>query len=1747
MNSSDFDPKRTKQPSHDVEATEQESTINIGHCETGTDFHLWFDSVNWKAVREVLEDEHVQACWTLSKRLGQLDYVRSLAKSIECEEDLAEWALPKPMGQLVLEERLGSGGMGHVFKARHRQLGRIQVVKVLHAWRLGDVQAVARFRKEMRAVGQLSHPNIVTAHHADEDKGVPYLVMDYVDGHSLAQALRFTRKTGDSIPVPVACELIRQAAIGLQYAHERGIIHRDIKPANLMVDRSATVKILDLGLARMVGDRQGDTVQDLSSLELTEAHQILGTPDYMAPEQFRSSRDVDARADMYALGATLFTLLTGRVVFPSDEPDRPESPLEKAMRIVQQPVPDVRQVRADVPKKLAELVEQCLAKEPDERVASAGELAGKLAKWASADALSCWLDEWDEVERSSSPEPGPVTPSEPKSNDRQASPQDIVTSRVSATDSAVAPLLQTEGRRPSRRFLMVASAMLIPLLAFVLAAVYRLQLPDGGTLVIECDDPGAEITLSAVKDGRSRPLTLTQKNGRFTLSEGTWEIRVDGLEADRFELSEHHVTIASGQVTKLRVTRLTPEETPAAIPLAKTSPPSGREKTRKDDLPGTNATTPGSTAPTPSRPRPSDEELRRRLTTIDWNAGSNVINNVQAGILRVQGRDPGDWQATWIPGYASFPVTIPGQPFYWQVLPRLPHVRADGYQLSVSPHGTYLADSHHQTEDPYVRILERKTGRLVGIVPFHGRGFERRIAWAPDEHRLIVCTWIPSKWYCTVLRTDGTKLAEWSLGENFRDREGFSFSPHWSPDGKRILLMGRQMLEQRTPEGDLVETFVAPKFEKPIAAELWPSASSPHGPWSPSGDRFAVATGSEIRVYPADGGEPVAVLKDEEEGIRFGAPCFWHPSGRKIFTNQRGADGKPLGRLWTLDGAFVDFELPKLHEYAVGFSPDGRFLLTSHGEIRDLTDQVVSNLDVEKAGYVNFLTLHARWQEPGRLILFFTNNGSGHSAEYSPSGKKLAEYRHPVPILQNSMTWLPEQERFMTFGVKPGWTAKDPPWQLTWDTDDGKDSAVPLKFDDDYVKVMSFSPKDARLAIPVHSGTRILVYNSQGQRQYEMETASGTILTSWSPDGTLLATGGYEAYPHQGVIEVWRGPEKIATCKGHTNVLLGLVWDPTGSRLLSWDGDLNVFLWDVKRPDQPIWKGAGYGFKQGQRNIHWAFDRTCPRWSPSGKRLAVPTEQGVVIVSPNGEQETTIPVKKEDIRMIWWTPDEKQLIVGKTIYDLSGKETGRFGQLEDPWSIPFLFWLNGGRLVAGWHRGILFCDRVDGPVTEALSLPGFKTGSLPEVTLLSRGMNAVRVSPSEKYLLYSSALRPTFPESHGGDIHLIDLENRRHVWTGLAFDDGTQVRIEPTGRTRLGDNQSFDDYLVYVIRYENGHLVPLTELEFASRIGLSPVERFVQRVLDCGGSVNVAGRSEPLGGIDLRDARNLPPIDSVIGIDLSGIRSFQDGDLSGLERLTALEELDLSGTGVTLSGLRPLQELQSLRRLNLAGLEIDGKLSAYLPPGLEELDVRDTDVTDFLLYDLRGFQSLKRLDVRGTNVTPTGMEKLKQALPDCEVRYDKPGNVLPGPASGSAQSSLLIRNRQRNAQAEPPRTENSRSVSYGDGQAERKHTEILEQFERDLPEIRKYLVCYLSDGYKLRGQLSGKGPASLSELESLGFFEKGLPGLKKLLWNSTLGNDRPRGPLPGNLNAVAHEAVVRVQELLVEYGEILVEKKMLAP
>jgi serine/threonine protein kinase len=262
-------------------------------------------------------------------------------------------------------EQLGAGGMGQVYLCSHLFMRRLVAIKVLPLAKVAQPSSLARFYREARAAAALDHPNIVRAYDSDQEGDLHFLVMEYVDGPSLQQVVH---KHGP-LAVSRATHYIRQAALGLQHLHETGLVHRDIKPSNILVDRQGTVKILDLGLSRFFHDQRDMLTRNLDD------HSILGTADYLAPEQALDSHEVDIRADIYSLGATFYFLLTGRPLFQGKGLSQ-----KLLSHQFKEPTP-LRELRPEVPEELAAVIGRMMAKDPAARYPVPAAVVEALDPW----------------------------------------------------------------------------------------------------------------------------------------------------------------------------------------------------------------------------------------------------------------------------------------------------------------------------------------------------------------------------------------------------------------------------------------------------------------------------------------------------------------------------------------------------------------------------------------------------------------------------------------------------------------------------------------------------------------------------------------------------------------------------------------------------------------------------------------------------------------------------------------------------------------------------------------------------------------------------------------------------------------------------------------------------------------------------------------------------------------------------------------------------------------------------------------------------------------------------------------------------------------------------------------------------------------------------------------------------------------------------------------------------------------------
>lgn len=495
-----------------------------------------------------------------------------------------------PMAQLGVYElltKLGEGGMGAVYKARHAKLDKIVAIKVLPAAQMKDEQAVSRFEREMRAVGKLEHPHIVRAMDAGVADGVHYLAMEFVQGIDLSQLV----KQCHPLPIADACELIRQAALGLEEAHESGMVHRDIKPSNMMLcvtgrRKPPIVKILDLGLAHL-SDAHAPNAQGL-----TTTGQMMGTLDYMAPEQGGDSKGVDIRADIYALGASLYKLLCGEAIYYGE---KYQTPVQKMMALATQPAPPIQSRRPETPVALASVLHRMLEKNPEQRYATPGEVALALAPFCGGANLTALLQRVGIATAA----PEDATPSQPAllntGIQSSISEATAVFANQDAARPTVAPQTATGGRKSPPWIPKAIAAGIGGATLLAIAAAIVLFIPTAeGTLRVEINDPALEVVVKGhdiiLKKSEKEEIKLTPGKQTLIVKRGDFEFETKNFELKKgletvvkvdFVPGEIRVALRDG--TSLGVHKL--DSTPPTVVNEATvntsvprTPPAGLEK-----------------------------------------------------------------------------------------------------------------------------------------------------------------------------------------------------------------------------------------------------------------------------------------------------------------------------------------------------------------------------------------------------------------------------------------------------------------------------------------------------------------------------------------------------------------------------------------------------------------------------------------------------------------------------------------------------------------------------------------------------------------------------------------------------------------------------------------------------------------------------------------------------------------------------------------------------------------------------------------------------------------------------------------------------------------------------------------------------------------------------------------------------------------------------------------------------------------
>lgn len=439
------------------------------------------------------------------------------------------------IGVYDLVEKIGQGGMGSVWKAKHTKLDRWVAIKLLPSDWVRNQEAVKRFEAEMRATAKIEHPNIVKAFDAGEYKGNPYLVTEYVEGWDLSKLV----KSRGTLSVSDCCKIMSKVALGLSAAHELGVVHRDIKPSNILLSKNGQVKILDLGLARNEKDPE---VRE----QLTKTGQLLGTPSYMAPEQWGDVRLTDFRADLYAMGCTIYYLLVGTPPFSES---RFPTWVEQMKAHTLEEVPSLVDRRNDVPDELEQLYRSLLSKSPADRPAAALDVSKQLTTIGRTCSSRSLAPSPEQV--SGQPSAEGVIETNAQAHDETMvvdAPHINNTSHLGISideHAKIKPKLQGKPHRwkVGRGWLIGLSTLVVLLLAF--GVIYSLKTPYG-ELLIELSDPTADVQIRV--DGNE--VKVTGVNAPLTLTAGEHGLTVVGAD---FETVTRKFVVKKSEQTKLAV------------------------------------------------------------------------------------------------------------------------------------------------------------------------------------------------------------------------------------------------------------------------------------------------------------------------------------------------------------------------------------------------------------------------------------------------------------------------------------------------------------------------------------------------------------------------------------------------------------------------------------------------------------------------------------------------------------------------------------------------------------------------------------------------------------------------------------------------------------------------------------------------------------------------------------------------------------------------------------------------------------------------------------------------------------------------------------------------------------------------------------------------------------------------------------------------------------------------------------------
>jgi WD40 repeat protein/Leucine-rich repeat (LRR) protein len=1497
--------------------------------------------------------------------------------------------------------KLGSGGMGVVYLATNKLMDRLEVLKVISTAMVNQSAALDRFLREIRAAAALSHDNVVKAYSALQFGDLLVFAMEYVEGEDLAKVV----KSQGPLPIANACFYARQAALGLQHAHEKGMVHRDIKPHNLILARDGkrhVVKILDFGLAKASSEKKSDPA-------LTGEGRMLGTPDYMAPEQIQDAATADIRADIYSLGCTLYYLLTGATPFNA-------SSLYGLLQAHQTEVAkSVNLVRPEVPMELGAIVAKMMAKDPAKRFQKPIEVAQALAPFfgkagvkGPSPAMSLSVGEPAKAE--------PVLPGPAPKQVKAIAAIPIAKPARQATMIGAEPFLlppaveqpkpTPPGKAPRRvkpmrlAAIAVAVVFLGLLIALVGGIILRVESKDG-TLIIKSDDPNAVVKVTP--EGGAT-LTYGKDRREIQLKPGKYGIELADAKSG-LKLSSKQFTLSADDTKTIEISWEKKFDAPAKVPIT-----CAADALRRADIPEAILASLGG-----GDPKRAPAELVAVLG--DWrlrSAGGQDVSHVPA----------------FGPDGALLAVPSGGDAVLFdansgQLLRRFRGRAGRIISVAISPNGAVLATA----DDVSVRLWDPQTGAVLQELSSPARG--RSLAFTPDgqtivsgSHQKTVHAWdvttgrqthvlsCKSEVYSIAISHDGRlvvagthdgRVYGWSL-ETGAEMFAFESGKHpciWislSSDGAYLASGSIEKLKVWRLN-DLVKDAPAPFFEKQQVTGWAQFEKHSNKLWAP-----------EYSVH---------------KGV-----CCWDPASGKLVASV------------TLQGT----ELPWIVH---ALSPDDRTLatLSCYGGVVQLHDTRTGKPRIPDPGHLLWVNSVAfspdgRWLASGsadntvRIWDLATGTSRhklvGHTAPagsvaFSPDGKLLASGSYDGTIaLWDSVTGKRAQTlngyfrdstiRFSPDGKLVAAGTGDGGVRM-WYIRNGEEARMLRGLHEKrFVRSLAFSADGQRLATGGDDGKIVITDLASDKVSQSFQRNTPVYSVEFAADGETIAAG---YAPPEPVVRLWNLKDKeFVSLKGHADRVNTVSLQSDGRFAITASHDGSVRLWETSG-DLPRKLVLGVG-SVGEKLRYGAL-------SPDGRYVATGNSNGTIYLFRLPRPDENVGawlaargIPPRGLSNDAWLKRVKDLDVGNVLDAVSD----RLRELNPGFDRP---------LAPGFEGGMVTELRFNCPNVKDISplraLPGLGVlaveggpladlSPLKDMKLTSLYLGSTQVSD----LKVLQGMKLTALQLHGcRPRDLTPLRDMPLTWLGLHNCNEVQD-LTPLQGMKL-------TFLDIAKCNQIRDLAPLRGMPLTA-LGLHDCNQ-VQDLTPLQGmkltGLNLAGCSQVRDLTPLREMKlmelvcvstkvsDLKPLKDMkltkLGchnaqVDGAGLAPIQemstlrwleiggpkmtDAGLEHLKKLTELELLTLyDSSSMTGAGLVHLKGMTRLQHLSLARVtKLTDAALVHLKDlvSLRELHLHQTRVTDAGLEHLVNLKNLTRLHLNGSPVTNKGVAKLKAALPGCDIR-----------------------------------------------------------------------------------------------------------------------------------------------------------------